>query len=103
MEKPFSERIGAVSGRDAFQVGSMDQGLRNRLLNCLMTYGPPRRNGTTDRPSASARLIWDGFFKLPLHQLTATLLDDVLQGRMATEPWHEVYDLIEFVCKECAG
>ncbi len=101
MEKRFSERIGAVSGRDVFQIGSMDQGLRNRLLNCLMRHGPSRRNGTTDRPSVSARLIWDGFLKLPLHQLSVKLLEDVFKSRFGIGAWHEVYDLIEFVCKEC--
>jgi len=115
MTMHFSERYGYRSVRDALQVESMDEALRNRLWNALHVFYwdtvKGRRSPMLEKEfrladNKSLRILcetlWHYFFKKPLD----TLSDDFLRVHRKLREyflnceWNEVYDFVQFVANE---
>ena len=104
----FSDRMGFTEVRKVVQLSSMDPALRNSLFNVL--YGRFGDDMYSQRwsTSASARLyrrVWAFRRKLPIdecpeegYKAIAELKEFVLK-----EPWHQVYNLLEFIAQDPYG
>jgi hypothetical protein len=101
----FSQRKGIKPIKNAVQVESMDDDLRNNLWNALsMNFFDQIRGEFLDaRPPIRDLLaaIWTGYFKVPLD--TRPEWGDDAYRRVREYffkcKWNEVYDFLEFVAK----
>ncbi len=109
----FSERIGKKIKPVDIQIDSMTNDLRNRLWNVFDThivqYDSSRDTGwRTDRRSDLDRFfirVWNNLFKLPLDNRADNIAVDVryVRNYFFNCEWYEVYDFLEFCCKNFPG
>lgn len=110
----FSERYGYVKARDALQLESMDNALRNGLWNVLdirlwsdkmMEFPVDFRGRGPSRAEILGKNIWLNYFKERVANapVTVSRLEGELQKRFYSWEWHEVYDFIEFLLEQLPG
>jgi hypothetical protein len=105
----FSERLGIKAPRTAFQIGSVDEALRNGLwtaLDLTILESLKGRMWVSDQPAYQViQLIWVHFFKLPLDQIDGNWprIRPKLREWFFGAEWHEVYDFLEFVAQSLSG
>ena len=103
----FSERLGYKKARDAIQLESMDEPLRNGLWNVLKAYvwenGPRygKLNEQANEHSIHSLCIrlWANFFNEPLEAVDDywnNVLSN-LRKRFSKFQWFEVFDFVEFI------
>lgn len=99
----FSERQGIIKAKDALQIESMDDGLRNGLWNAVALF---YFNHSGDYIHSSGYKIlfnnlWHNFFKLPLDTMDNWAGTTKLEIRrwFFDWTWYEVYDFIEYLTK----
>ena len=106
--KSFSERYGYTKPK-AIQLKNMDDGLRNGLWNALY-HCAENTLASFERPTPRIhpmfRFIWISFLKKPADEYTdwgedrnKIFVKDIFQS----SPWHEVFDLIEFIISGLSG
>jgi len=103
----FSERYGLKPVKDVFQVGSMDEDLRNGLWNVLdlFCFGDRLRKMTSAYVVAESSVgelcdaIWIYFFNEPRDEMPTNCqrLHYELKKRYFHFKWHEVYAFLELV------
>lgn len=105
----FSQRVGARPLKEAIQIQSMDEELRNGVWNVLticcwneLDHSPLDAGWSRDRIQTKGsiffHLLWRNFYKWPLDEMpgrTDKCLDAVRDWFFGAE-WHSVYDLLEF-------
>ena len=107
----FSERYGYKPVRKAFQIESMDDGLRNGLWNILLllcwgdvvsdSYGASLRDDGNEGLKKLCDRLWYRYFKRPLDELDNDWrkVFSHLREYFFSCNWYEVYDFIEFVAQ----
>ena len=92
--KPFSERVGAVSTRRIFQIGGMDDALKNSLWNELYEFYSSRNPPPWSRVAAT---LAKHVHKVPVDTIGATPSQALAWFRFAffEGPWHQTYEIIE--------
>lgn len=108
MNMKFSDRMGITKPRDAIQVESMDDALRNGLWNKLYDFHWSLGMVNSGR-------ITDDSYSYNLHALCTKIVEDFLKARKDRMPrnfidiinqfeskffkaeWYEVYNFVEFV------
>jgi hypothetical protein len=103
----FSERRGFKPPKTTIQLDGMDRDLRVALWNAVCeTFGRNTLYETwlsNDRdPGRVLRLVWILYFKQPIDEFPQTWLkwEDILKRYILEYPWHEVYDIIEFILEQ---
>jgi len=105
VRKKFSERHGFIKPREAFQIESMDSGLRNRLWNRFDEYfleGLSDRDGTIDTYYKFFSRIFDEYFKLtrkPSNYVGDLRNDHNIYGYFFRYDWYAVYDFLEYIAE----
>lgn len=112
----FSERHGHAPVRSVLQIGSIDDGLRNRLWNLIRStffYSAPHvRSVHGDdlsiyRPVVHAlfKNLWHNYFKKATDSIGNSYSDALtsLRGYFFDCEWYEVYDLLEFLADSSPG
>jgi hypothetical protein len=105
MSSRFSERIGKKEPRNAIQLDSMDDMLRNSLWNVLNVYIFERLLREDSNYLNSSRFnnlfhgIWFNFLKEPTDQIPSNkfALVDAMRKRFFAWDYLEVYDFIDFL------
>ncbi len=96
----FSERMGFKAARSVLQLEGIDEPLRTGVYNLLYerTIRNWHRRGVPGIGHAISKSIWTEFLRLPVDTFphTPQKFAEVLKKYVATRPWYEVYDLIEF-------
>lgn len=96
--KPFSERIGVVSARKSIQLSSMDAALKNSLWNEIYTFytGDAKESPPWSRVASA---VAKNVHKIPVDSIGATSSQSLAWFRKAflEGPWHQVYEIIEFL------
>ena len=103
----FSQRMGLTPVRQALQVDSMDEGLRNSLWN-LLKLGVWDSFLKWQHAYESLRVgrvflrVWMNHFKNPVDTLTRIRGRDlkVIRDYFFACSWYEVYDLLEFIAND---
>lgn len=107
----FSQRIGIVPIRTAFQIENMDDPLRNSLWNIVKAKITRLDNPSGIATSAHhnfknlAMALWHSFFKEPTDTICYAYDEAIgdLRNRYFNLNWYEVYDFIEFVASQFKG
>jgi len=92
--KPFSERVGAVSTRRAFQIDDMDDELRNSLWNEIYDFYRHESSPPWGRVASTvARYV----HKVPVDSVGGTPAQALGWFRSAffQGPWYKTYEIIE--------
>lgn len=100
----FSQRKGITPPREALQVDSVDEPLRNRLWNLFAEfYLHEQGSGDLGAPSnwgllSFLRELWHDYFKWPIDTLSWLAYEarKVVKGEFFAREWYAVYDMIEF-------
>jgi len=108
MEQTFSQRAGIKPIREAFQIDSMDNALRNSLWNYCRTNVFIRRRYTGKRwelreDYSLLSEIWTKFLYqkyIDIDYTNARTFIEEYSGYFSEKEWYEVYDLLEFVMKK---
>jgi len=103
----FSDRYGHTTPRNALQIDSMDDGLRNRLWNLLKlrVFDPYQSQGglltTSTFFDRLAIDIWSSHIKNPLDSLQVLRTASYRQFRdyYFGSEWYEIFNLIEFIVR----
>jgi hypothetical protein len=106
----FSERYGYKPVRNAFQIESMDDALRNGFWSLLQVFlwnnagDYDRYSGATYIKQAAkqyCRCLWMDHFKIPVDTLPNTwpVAHGEIRDYFFKAKWFEVYDFIEFSAK----
>lgn len=107
MRRKFSERNGYKNPREALQIESINEELKNRLWNNLKmsfldTLSTTSRAGTSYLSDGNERhkikKIYDSFFKT--HEeptMRIRMLKDDMKRKYFNLRWYEIYDLIEYL------
>ena len=93
--KPFSERVGAVSTRRAFQIDDMDKALRNSLWNEIFDFYTSDEISSPWRRVAST--VAKHVHKVPVDSVGATPAQAFGWFRSAffQGTWYQTYEIIE--------
>ncbi len=100
----FSQRIGKKPIKTKLQIDSMDDDLRNSLLNIfylrfIHLINIKRNNRKDYYLIQFSRKIWSDFFKTPIDNLTndvSPIYRGIREWFLKCE-WHEVYSFIQFI------
>jgi hypothetical protein len=101
----FSQRHGHSPVKDAVQIDSMDDELRNSLWNVMQAVIWDSHESQTSYAYTShsnlfslLRSYWRDYFKAPLDQVPTYIQDSIKSVRayFFECEWYEVYDFIEF-------
>lgn len=97
----FSERQGVIKAKDALQLDSMDNDLRNGLWNAITLFYWNEIGKYIDESSYKSLFIilWHDFFKLPLDTMdnfTNTTKSQIREWFFKWN-WYEVYDFLEYI------
>lgn len=108
----FSQRKGIKAVKALMQVDSMDEDLRNSLWNasCIFYWDnmQSKPSGYTFKDKIQniklvslIRLLWDGYFRLPLDRIPNYWKDTFRQIReyFFKCEWYEVLDFLEYICE----
>jgi len=108
MKKKFSERYGFTKPREEIQLESVDDALRNRLWNLLMSHYWQRARTSTlhyyesdiskEMWSFLVRL-WDEYFQKPLDTLPYrwNKTCEEIRDYFFNCEWYEVYNFLEYI------
>jgi hypothetical protein len=91
----FSERIGARVVPRSIQLEGIDDDLRNSLWNEIVT----RLSAASGRWPKALAALGKYVFKVPIDSLPSTdnAAHEWLRVKFYAPPWHEAYDIVEFV------
>jgi len=97
----FSQRRGIVPVREAIQVESIDEPLRNGLWNCVLLFlfeFPDRYRSRLDTIHLA---IWMDYLDRPIDEVPGEINDfrKIIRKLYYDSPWYWVYDLIEFIAQ----
>jgi hypothetical protein len=97
----FSEREGFVHARNAFQVNSIDQALKNGLWNAVHIFvsSKIRNMHSDDKTNMFVMRLWVNFFKETI-DVRPTHPADVrsrIRNYFFNCQWYQIYDLLEFI------
>src|SRR6516165_7684303 len=105
----FSERYGHAQVRSVLQTNDIDQALRNRLWNVICStffekvpksqHNPSNFLSTQPFLGPLFLALWHDYFKTPIDAIGDSYIKSfgILREYFFKCPWHEVYDLIEFL------
>ena len=112
--KSFSQRQGVKEVAEVFQIGSMNDELRNSLWNALdlvfwshhsFVYGTQYSDGEI---IAFSRVLWAHHFKEPVDSRPGAGYSDrgvrilnEIRTRYFQYEWNEVYDFLDFIVSIC--
>jgi len=98
----FSERYGYIPVRMQLQYDEMDRGYRVAVWNLLHLY-TRKLDHVESAASAFHMKLWALFWQEPIDELPR-LAGDLMyrvKNQVLEQPFHRVYDLIEFVLANC--
>lgn len=92
----FSQRKGLKAARSAFQIGSIDSALRNKLWNVFLAFVWKRAN-----TEAYLYRLWHRYLKKPVDTIPAspTRQYEWLREYFFSCKWYEVFDFVEFTAE----
>ncbi len=106
----FSQRKGLKPIKNAIQIDSIDENLRNRLWNALtICYWSqirfPELTAMREIPnnlSILIKILWHDYYKKTIDTIPYFWKDalDVIKAYFFSCKWHEVYDIIEFAANK---
>ncbi|MGC1370798.1 MAG: hypothetical protein WA824_01555 [Candidatus Sulfotelmatobacter sp.] len=101
----FSERNSYKPVREAIQLDSMSDGLRNSLWSLLQLHvwndatGPGELRYESNYFRGLCRHLWFNYFKKPIDTLPdyAFQVTQIVRGYFFSCDWYEAYDVVEFI------
>jgi len=104
--KKFSERYGFSKPREEIQLESIDDALRNRLWNLLISYYWQRATKSTLLYADISKEmwsflvgLWDEYFQKPLDTLSVRWSEAFkeIRGYFFNCEWYEVYNFLQYI------
>ncbi|MCW2038266.1 AbiJ-NTD4 domain-containing protein [Xanthomonas campestris] len=108
----FSQRRGITLVREAIQVDSIDEELRNGLWNMIQTsvwdsHRDEWQGNLTKYSSLQGdlRVLWSNYFKWPIDTMPGKIpaCIAVVRDYFFSAEWFNVYDIIEFIAQNLEG